>query len=616
MKQLNYNNKNFRKKFNKHQQAVDAMPKIKEKDKKKIDKVSLYNKNVHKFYKDMGNYIYVCEEKDIMDFMQKNFPYNNYVMKDEVDEDKYKNYTQISLFKTANKHKFLGIGRRYTEQQNIVESTKVSTAQYKTQDEEITLFTPNRAVLDINAGRLIKSRVCDRVLVTRNEAADSDRIRGLNTTIEEEAKKDAELIKSLNLDGDQRKTLIDDLEVVQYEMNLQKYAEEKIKEGSDLLINMTDIIYYINNKDLYNICKNMSDGTVMVGAFHIPKCYINSMQPIVTVANGKMYIEGSMKIRPKFSNTQQKELDYTQCKMQMKVEGNDHYYNHEIRFPQLLDEDVILIPNETENDYVLKLIKTSSIDYGATEYIGFKIIKISNPELDDLLTTVLYNNTQEQLQVEQKWYNTVKINNDVKSKIKMINYIASLTEHKYKILNPMFKESKIEETLNPIEVKTQKEYILYKPNGTFFSAYSTISITGDNFKKPYAKTSIKIETYNKVITKLILADKIDTQVLKSLISYIHKENPETKIDEIIYILVNMIDDVLSAEAKITILSKLTSTEAINGMKKEEYKSLPENAFTALLKGQLLKYMRLKFNSLLGFTDNLNEDKTKNKLQGF
>jgi hypothetical protein len=186
------------------------------------------------------------------------------------------------------------------------------------------------------------------------------------------------------------------LKLVQtYNLTLQQASRQKLIP-KNALINLTDIIYYLNNDDLYEIASRMDDGSIMVGTAHVPKYFDIDQHPIQFEAtNSKAqntkdsYIqkqEGIMFITPVIT-ADKNDYSINEVKMVMKMKGNSYKYVHGLKYMEYLHATMasdLIITNHDYN-FILKCVPLERVDCTGTYYIRFEIQKITNPVTEDLI---------------------------------------------------------------------------------------------------------------------------------------------------------------------------------------------------------------------------------------
>jgi hypothetical protein len=183
--------------------------------------------------------------------------------------------------------------------------------------------------------------------------------------------------------------------VTTYNQTLQQASRNKLIP-KDALINLTDIIYYINNDDLYEVASRMDDGSIMVGTAHVPKYFDIDQHPIQFEATNpkapnskESYIqkqEGIMFITP-VTAIDKNDYSINEVKMVMKMKGNAYKYVHSLKYMEYLHASMasdIIITNHDYN-FVLRCVPLERVDCTGTYYIRFEIQKITNPTAEDLI---------------------------------------------------------------------------------------------------------------------------------------------------------------------------------------------------------------------------------------
>jgi hypothetical protein len=132
---------------------------------------------------------------------------------------------------------------------------------------------------------------------------------------------------------------------------------------------MTDIIYYIEPKCLFEKFQNLNDGVLMLVNYHVFK------QEMGFLGNKKLegvyIIENNM--------------------VKMYANGNESAYKHPLYYNDLKDKDVMILDQE---NYNFKLIFKVSIrvDCLDTDYVGVQVIKDSNVDTGSIIINKKYHN--------------------------------------------------------------------------------------------------------------------------------------------------------------------------------------------------------------------------------
>jgi hypothetical protein len=385
----------------------------------------------------------------------------------------------------------------------------------------------------------------------------------------------------------------------------KKKKDEENKDNSDsqqeefpteYLINLTDIIYYLDPDQLYKMARHLSEGTIAIGTAHVPK-YLDMDTHIISFDG---HIEGTVKIIPDELNTTDSKVDVDDCTMVMRANGNDHLYQHPLDYIKWLQPTgtYIIPPGEeqTEN-FILKTITLDSIDTGATHYVRFKIVKIVNPNPEDYLpdeifinqdyTNVLNDiddiNTDKELNVHNKltkmydtWYNSLinkpQIDNKHYKEVpKKDPFLASIEKNMPQNNNAVCDVIKMDDT-----------YAIGVPKkGFFVNKYKMYTMKTMNYIADL-KRIIKPSLITKIQVKIMNLEKIDKPNVKSLITFIQREEPELNINtEVLPLLATIIRDTLQSESSINAVLSSNITEAVNYIKNNDG-NMKRSLFTRIL----------------------------------
>lgn len=509
---------------------------------------------------------------------------------------------------------------------------------------DVKLSVPARPLIDINSNRALNANYADTVLTPQVDAADADRRRNVITSAEQLNDKFAEMEDVLNIDPNEMR---DDymrtfnMTIQQFAEGFENYEPRYGNNRKDAIYMLTDVIYYISNEDLYKVAEPLNDGTVYIGCMHVPKEYYTTKK-LITFTNGNdASIEGSMVITTKTRDTEHETIYSNQALMLMEMLGNDHIYQHDVRFPDLATKRMHIIDTSEDTDFALKLIVQRRVDCGATYYISFKIVKITKPKLNDLLDDEsmfdheYINNlrqhimmAEDQIEVEKENLPPMPQQFDPRMpRHLMIRDMHHRAEKKYKpailaavyqkppekMINPNYiprgkaaaKLREVQNEANRIESTIQianefkNQFIIYRAkNGRVFTYHQMMNLTLTAIKEDFQITNVKSELINKITTKITLAQKIDADLLRSLVLYINREDPSLPIDTVITIIVKCISDNLTIEKQIYAIKNLQLTSLLNSFKEDEIKTLPQSLVQSFLQGKMFTYLKNKIYTTL------------------
>lgn len=401
--------------------------------------------------------------------------------------------------------------------------------QPEDKDEEIeyNIKVPTRPLIDINSTRLVNNRIADTILTPQVDDADADRIRNIQ-----------DLQTSLNnimnavipkIDAQQPVIdLAEELKIKTQRQTFQQFYQQinnfqpKFNNNwRDTLCLLTDVIYYLTNEDLYDAARNLNEGTVFMGLLHIPK-YLDTDEHLIMFPTEKdKHIEGKVRIIPNKIKINQQYYAASECRMLMETDGNEHTYNHPVRFIELRTQKFLPLKSNRVEDFLLKMIVTHRVDTGATYYTSFKIVKITNPSVTDYLSiehftedTAQYEYFQNTVEKVHSYAALVHENN-----VKEINRILKITEPK--ITNSIYSkyivnmEEKLKtgrETYTQIKYENTKTahiipgsgkieyYVVKRKDGGAIDTRLLFKQTLDAIKEVYKIKPLKESLINKVNT--------------------------------------------------------------------------------------------------------------------
>jgi hypothetical protein len=461
------------------------------------------------------------------------------------------------------------------------------------QDEYLTMYAPHRPVVDINATRTMWAGVCKKILTPNMEGADKDR----NRKTKEEVRQYNRIIRQ-TADEIGNEQFYEDGKVVTDDRTLQEVAPEL---DPDTLIITTDVIYYINDADMYEICSHLNDGTVSVGLFHCPKHYDNEVHDIITMDGCS---EGSVRLLPNEPLPASDKVHISKFDFLMKTKGNNHYYRSRVRFPELRTQNewVLRQPTDKKYDFILKVIIHQRADLEATDYISYSIMKITNPSMGDAIIEYAYTHNDVYQALRYVCNNAEQSN--AERAYKITECYSDLIDTR--VTNPYYYRNIEVPKVNYTLKKGQKKYTLvqYK-NNRIFNSYDKITIDGEQLWAPITHT-IDIPFITKLETKCIAAEKVDDEFLRTLIVYITRERKDLSMDQIIILVTDIIARTQTNEAKLSIIKNMKSIDAINKLKKGDFNMMPTGIIDAFCKGQLFNYINYKIRDSLKLNDDISD----------
>lgn len=177
-----------------------------------------------------------------------------------------------------------------------------------------------------------------------------------------------------------------------------------------------------------------------------------------------------------------------------------------------------------------------------------------------------------------------------------------------------------EENPHYAEILKQQQSAITKKQGTSYYIVKRKDggkiDTAKMFKKSiqdiiarYDIITVEPTLINKLNTKITLANTIDGQFIRSLITYINREKSSLPIDAVISLITKCLYDSLNAEAEISLLKDAGITQMINELKQNKVEKIPDNLFEAIVTKKLFKYLKIKImNEWIG------NDNTQSNLQ--
>ena len=475
-------------------------------------------------------------------------------------------------------------------------------------NDNITLSVPSRLIVDINSTRLAHSNLAKIVLTPVIESADHDRVHIVNSEI-----------KSYNHNVDNfhntffmEEDIASRLKVHSINSSLQDFVNDATLNGvrgfmdgpheytanqcKDALYVLTDIIYYIDDDDLYRVNSKLNDGVTMVGCLHVPKTLElgSTGRADILFSQGKnMVKEGEIMLSKNKFMEELADIDVANIDFVMRANGNNHNYVSPVRFPQLQVLNSMVIHKSVclNEDFILKLHVRDRVDCGATYYISFEIEKISQPTAADFINDFVFQNennyTLNKLKYEAAHNNAatpVEATQRMVEYVETLNPILTIATERVKDELQKYKNAQIQRQENKNTVT------LYDPNGTLFGGSDYLKVNGNDLRK-VVKVDKKL--LNTLEAKIFAAEELNQKYIKELVLYLASRDKTLDLDDMMAIIATSLATVARVHGKSSLIrnSKLFSViEKLNG---DKYQQLPSSFWRALVSGQFFSY--LKFN---------------------
>jgi hypothetical protein len=549
------------------------------------------------------------------------------------DELEYQKYTKM-LLREDYKDKLM----RQKDQQN--KKLQKEHEQKQKEFDEIELQVPTRPIIDINSSRLIQSNLVDTILIPEIDSADADRIRQIDELIDqqyENLKKQHKLFKNNYKDDEWNQQRIQRRQQTfqQFFSNFGSYIPRYNNKASQSLVLATDVLYYISDEDIYQAAEWLDNGTFMIGHLHIPKTLETKEQLIVYAGKDKEFVEGKLTILPNDASYTKKYYDIDEVEMMMEMDGNDHTYNHKIRFPELATRRFTVLIPEVERNFIIKAVVDKRVDTGATYYTTVKFIKIRNPKYTDYIDIQEMENKEDlsyfktafnQAMQQDQYPSIVYFNSAInRSKCRVVNtlyqkYIETETIIQgQKVIslqpNPEYKDFITEDPQAVVQQYGPEYYIVRNKTG---KSINTTILYRQSIKK--IKEQINIEKVdpqllNKINTKIALASKIDAAFIRALLNFINRENDKMPIDSALSLITHSLVQVSTIEAQISLLKDSGLSDMINCLKSDQVSKVPNSIWQSFISGNIFRYLKIKLaNEWLSSIHGIFSDRTGANLE--
>jgi len=486
--------------------------------------------------------------------------------------------------------------------------------------DDILLDVPSRPIIDINSTRLIQSNVVDTILIPNIDSADADRNRQVLQAVENQLYEKQEWKSKLEdkyEDWDEQQIRIRTQTLQQFFKHIDEFQPRYNNDPRDTLVIATDVLYYINNEDIYKMAEKVNDGTFMLGAIHIPKELSTVEKPIIFSSQNKVFLEGKIRIIPKSMNYDQQYYDPNECTIQMAMDGNDHIYTHNIRFPELAERKFVVLNTKKDYNFIVKAVAQKRIDTGGTYYTMITLVKITDYKLEDLLDI-------DDCWGEKQVYATHLANARAQQEVSTISYYLNAADLKrYQVTNSDYQkfitkrkwvEGMYVTTVEPNPEHQQflnqdatantvqygpSYYIIQNKGST--NSVNTDIIFKNSIRAIYEKYEVvpaDNNLINKLNTRIALAPKVDATFIRALINFINREKPTIPIDAAMSLITKCLYQTMDIESQISLLKDSGVTKMINNLKLDKVQKIPTSLWESFWTGNIFKYIKIKFTGLL------------------
>lgn len=413
------------------------------------------------------------------------------------------------------------------------------------------------------------------------------------------------------------KTVDRRLEVVtEDELYQDNPAEIDYEQHFDMhshLFNLTDVLYYISIPDIYAMANTCNDGVFAVGTMHMP-VYLDSKQHLIQVGDR---VEGSVALT--IHRDEQKHIDYERTYMTMNMKGNEHIYHHNLRYYPYTRREINLLPmNNTET--LIKLHVVQRYELGGTEYLRFKLIKISRPEASDMLvanypewggTDNTLRSTLDFLNTQRLAINNLRLGQDAAARrqaryaamyefmynnwvVPLLVILEGQAQNNDEMLIRSGNRAIMQKDDDIIIATNQKGIIFNSFTGAGYGLEATLASATD-IKK------ISQKLLNKVQAKMLQYPIIDSQSIKDTVTYISQQEPELDIStDVIAVIYYCLKKLAVTEGKIKIMNCTEQVKYINNLKKNSVTILPTSFTEALKANCATTYIKYKICNALGW----------------
>lgn len=360
------------------------------------------------------------------------------------------------------------------------------------------------------------------------------------------------------------------------QLTLQQFldADERM-EGEELdgsLYNFTDSLYYITSEEKEQLISKVDYGVFACGACHVPKP-AEQTDGLLRVAD---YVFGYVKRQG--------------ARMQMKVNGNPEFYEHDIVLQDALQYDTFLFGAQEASRSIVLCQVLDRFDFGATVYVRFCLIKARADEVKEYhlgqplfeIGKLMNNKNVMPLAVEDVSVSNIKERKDlVEVQAKDSNDVKNGSVTRIGADTVAFK------AVNDKIVGIKVDRVVAKRDNLI----DTIKNWKSDMSRRFASVELRnieadfelpVATYNKVVKELMKAEKIDLKVLKSAIFVAQLNLPSADMNKyLLPVLASALKDAFGLEVRLTNMLETEVAQLLSKVKKGEDVRTHETIFHKL-----------------------------------
>jgi hypothetical protein len=301
-------------------------------------------------------------------------------------------------------------------------------------------------------------------------------------------------------------------------------------------------------------------------------------------------------------------------KMVMRMEGNSHTYYHDLHMLQITNQHTNIIPTDEKRSYILKLIVDDRYDCNGTQYVRYKIEKITKPTLQDFMTTEVTNaaNQATVVQMVETYRGLVRRMEagpqyrELDDKEKLVAYqdvIEGMLKYYQKYISKPVSidltntSSNFDAIADPNIGETNAMIIdgrflfTRKRVGRIFNYYTQVYHTIPRQLSEADITEPDHELVQRVVTKIVLANKFDCTLIKTVVGMINKEKPLWSINgHVLPLVMYAIQEACKSEATLELICRSINAKNIQAFKAGDMELTARNWKEAWNMRQVWKFL--------------------------
>lgn len=331
------------------------------------------------------------------------------------------------------------------------------------------------------------------------------------------------------------------------------------------LLNFTDSLYYIGDKEIHAAAQNMGYGVIACGTCHVP------------LPKGKT--DGFLKVGDHCFGIVER---ISSGKMKMTVKGNPEPYYHDIKLQEAITHDIFTYYQAPDYDLIAQIL--DRFDFGATYYVRFCLVKVRKGESPQTEAETIY---------ERKCKNATQacINDDiVETKV-----VKDVVNKDGVAFTATIKDDSESETLidkSAFVAKVGDNAVCYTningtivgqtlervdEDGSWTSKLNPVNLIRTQVKRQVLTKEVRpdfmmsTDVYNKIVKEFMKVDVINRKSVKSAIFLAQMNLPSASMQRyLIPIVTSALREAFAVEARIQNLLDSETAKELQYLKDGEY----------------------------------------------